>query len=254
MQDKRILEEALCLGTGVIESVWKEGDGTMVASCRPRKGQNNICPHCGRHRPVYDCSPSPRRWRMMDQGPVMAFIEYATVRVECPEHGVVVAAVPWAEHTSRFTREFGQQVAWLACKSSKTATAKLMRIDWASVGGICKRVCDGPDAEAEDRFGGLLRIGVDETSYKKGRKYMTVVLDHDANRVIWCAKGHEKAVLKPFFEQLGEEQRASIRVMTAGGARWIAELAEAYCPNAERIMDPFHVVSWMTDVVDELRK
>lgn len=254
MQDKRILEEALCLGTGVIESVWKEGDGTMVASCRPRKGQNNICPHCGRHRPVYDCSPSPRRWRTMDQGPVMAFIEYATVRVECPEHGVVVAAVPWAEHASRFTREFGQQVAWLACKSSKTATAKLMRIDWASVGGICKRVYDGPDAEAGDRFGGLLRIGVDETSYKKGRKYMTVVLDHDANRVIWCAKGHEKAVLKPFLEQLGEEQRASIRAVTADGARWIAELAEAYCPNAERVMDPFHVVSWMTDVVDELRK
>ena len=84
MQDKRILEETLCLGTGVVESVRKEIDGTIVASCRPRKGQSNICPHCGRHRPVYDCSPSPRRWRTMDQGPVMAFVEYATVRVECP--------------------------------------------------------------------------------------------------------------------------------------------------------------------------
>lgn len=114
MQDKRILEETLCLGTGVVESVRKEIGGTIVASCRPRKGQSNICPHCGRHRPVYDCSPSPRRWRTMDQGPVMAFVEYATVRVECPEHGVVVAAVPWAEHASRFTREFEQQVAWLA--------------------------------------------------------------------------------------------------------------------------------------------
>ena len=254
MQDKRILEETLCLGTGVVESVRKEIDGTIVASCRPRKGQSNICPHCGRHRPVYDCSPSPRRWRTMDQGPVMAFVEYATVRVECPEHGVVVAAVPWAEHASRFTREFEQQVAWLACRSSKTATAELMRIDWASVGGICRRVYDELDAEAGDRFDGLVRIGIDETSYKKGHKYMTVVLDHDANRVVWCAKGHGKAVLKPFFEQLSEDQRASIRVVTADGARWIAELAESYCPNAERVMDPFHVVSWMTDVVDELRK
>ena len=48
MQDMRILEETLCLGTGVVESVRKEIDGTIVASCRPRKGQNNICPHCGR--------------------------------------------------------------------------------------------------------------------------------------------------------------------------------------------------------------
>ena len=47
MQDKRILEETLCLGTGVVESVRKEIDGTIVASCRPRKGQSNICPRCG---------------------------------------------------------------------------------------------------------------------------------------------------------------------------------------------------------------
>ena len=82
MQDKRILEETLCLGTGVVESVRKEIDGTIVASCRPRKGQSNICPHCGRHRPVYDCSPSPRRWRTMDQGPVMAFVEYVSATVK----------------------------------------------------------------------------------------------------------------------------------------------------------------------------
>ena len=81
--------------------------------------------------------------------------------------------------------------------SSKTATAELMRIDWASVGGICRRVYDELDAEAGDRFDGLVRIGIDETSYKKGHKYMTVVLDHDANRVVWCAKGHGRPCSSP---------------------------------------------------------
>ena len=83
---------------------------------------------------------------------------------------------------------------------------------------------------------------------------MTVVLDHDANRVVWCAKGHGKAVLKPFFEQLSEDQEGQ---HTGGDGRRRAldsGARESYCPNAERVMDPFHVVSWMTDVVDELRK
>ena len=128
-----------------------------------------------------------------------------------------------------------------------------MRIDWASVGGICRRVYDELDAEAGDRFDGLVRIGIDETSYKKGHKYMTVVLDHDANRVVWCAKGQGR----PCSALLRAAQRGSEGQHTGGDgrrARWIAELAESYCPNAERVMDPFHVVSWMTDVVDELRK
>lgn len=100
----------------------------------------------------------------------------------------------------------------------------------------------------------IVCIGIDETSYKKGYKYMTVVLNHDTGRVVWCAKGHGKEVLKSFFDLLTEDQLESVRVVTADGARWIAEVVAERCPNAERVMDPFHVVSWMTDVLDEVRK
>ena len=184
----------------------------------------------------------------------MTFIEYKTVRVDCPEHGVVVAAVPWAHHASRFTDTFEEQVAWLCVHAGRGTVAELMRIDWKSVGPICKRVYDRLDKVAGDRFDGLVRIGIDETSYKKGHKYMTVVLNHDTGSVIWCAKGYGKEVLQGFFELLDEEQRASIHVVTADGARWIANTVKEHCPNAERVMDPFHVVSWMTDVLDEVRK
>ena len=63
-----------------------------------------------------------------------------------------------------------------------------MRVDWKSVGSVCKRVYDRLDAVLLSRFDGLVRVGGDETSYKKGHKYMTVVLDHDRSRVVWCAK------------------------------------------------------------------
>ena len=83
---------------------------------------------------------------------------------------------------------------------------------------------------------------------------MTVVLDHDTGRVVWCAKGHGKDVLAGFFSLLTAEQRASIEVVTADGARWISDAVAEWCPNAERAMDPFHVVGWATDALDEVRK
>lgn len=176
------------------------------------------------------------------------------MRVECPIHGVVTASVPWAHHASRFAHVFEEQVAWLCVHCGRGVVANLMRIDWKSVGPVCKRVYDRLDAQAGNRFDGLVRIGIDETGYKKGFKYMTVVLDHDTGRVIWCGKGYGKAVLESFFHLLNEDQCASIKVVTADGARWIADVVAANCPNAERVMDPFHVVSWRTDVLDEIRK
>jgi hypothetical protein len=51
-----------------------------------------------------------------------------------------------------------------------------MRIAWRSVGTIVRRVEADVDA-VTDRLAGLRRIGIDEISYKKGHKYLTVVVD-----------------------------------------------------------------------------
>ena len=187
----------------------------------------------------------------MDQGPVMAFVEYATVRGQCPEHGSSSQPCPGPSTPPLHARV--RAAGRLArMQVLKTATAELMRIDWASVGGICRRVYDELDAEAGDRFDGLV-ASASTRDLQEGPRYMTVVLDHDANRVVWCAKGHRgRPCSSPSSSSSARIRGASIRVVTADGARWIAELAESYCPNAERVMDPFHVVSWMTDVVDEL--
>lgn len=257
---KDILSHALCLGKGVLCGIRleKTADGrvSLVASCRPRKGQECRCPECGEKAPVYDHARQPRRWRTMDLGAMPAYIECTPVRVRCPEHKVVTADVPWAEPGSRFTREFEDQVAWLAVHCSMKAVSELMRIDWHTVGGICRRAerrLEGQEG-ARSRFDGLVRIGIDETSYKKGHKYLTVIVDHDRECVIWCAKGYGKKVLEEFLGLLSKEQRESIQVVTADGAKWIAEAIAERCPNAERVMDPFHVVSWMEDVLDSLRR
>jgi Helix-turn-helix domain of transposase family ISL3 len=61
-------------------------------------------------------------------------------RLDCPEHGVVVEAVPFARHKSRFARDVEDLVAWCATKMDQTAIARLTRINWRTVGAIVARV------------------------------------------------------------------------------------------------------------------
>jgi len=91
---------------------------------------------------------------------------------------VVVAQVPWARHGAGHTCEFDAQVAWLVTQCSKRGVSELMRIAWHSVGAIIERVWEDT-ASTFDRFADLTRIGVDEISYKRGHKYLTVVVNHD---------------------------------------------------------------------------
>lgn len=117
----------------------------------------------------------------LDLGTVRAVLEAGAPRVTCPEHGVVVAGVPWARHDAGHTYRFDETVAWLAPQSSKHTVTQLMRIAWRTVGSIITRVWADVDAGG-DRFDGLRRIGIDEISYKKNHKYLMVVVDHDRGR------------------------------------------------------------------------
>ena len=51
------------------------------------------------------------------------------------------------------------------------------------------RVVSAEATAGVDRFAGLRRIGIDEISYKRGHRYLTVVVDHDRGRLIWAAVG-----------------------------------------------------------------
>ena len=175
-------------------------------------------------------------------------------RVACAEHGVVVAQVPWAEPGSRFTRDFEMERAWLTAVASRKTVGGFLRIAWRTAGDIARRVAARLGSSMPCMFDGLTAIGVDETSYRKGRTYITVVVDHKRKRVVWAHDGYGKEVLDLFFRQLTDEQRASIKAVTGDGAKWIDASVKEHLPNAERVLDSFHIVSWMTDTLDQVRQ
>lgn len=138
----------------------------------------------------------------------------------CREHGVVVVKVPWARHDAGHTYTFDETVAWLATQSSKSTVTQLMRVAWRTVGSIITRVWADVDAQ-HDRLAGLRRIGIDEISYKRGFKFLMVVVVHDTRRLVWAAPGRTSATVAEFFDLLGEERCAQITHVSADGADFI---------------------------------
>lgn len=71
---------------------------------------------------------------------------------------------------------------------------------------------------------------------------------------MWACEGHGKRQLNGFLDQLTDVQRGSIEVVTADGARRVADVVAERLPGAELAVDPFHAVSWATEALDDLRR
>jgi transposase len=238
----------------VIERVeFDEDVAAVVAHVRPRRLRQRRCGKCGRRSPGYDQGEGRRRWRALDMGELRTFVEADAPRVNCAEHGPTVIEVPWARHDTGHTRAFDDTVAWLAVQCSKTAVTELLRIAWRTVGAIICRVQADIDATV-DRLDGVRRIGIDEISWKRNYRYLTVVVDHDTGRLLWTAVGRDEATLAKFFTLLGPQRCAQITHVSADAAPWIANAVTRYCPQAIRCADAFHVVAWATEALDEVRR
>jgi len=228
---------------------------TMIVVGVALRRRRLLCPHCEhKSRFRYDTRPVASAWRHLDLGVWHLELRANLRRLRCPTHGVVVEAVPFARPGARLTRDFDDLLAWLATRMDKTATARLCRVSWRTVGRACERVVA---AELDPgRLDGLFSIGVDEISWRKNHKYLTLVVDHDRGKVIWGAKGKDAATLDQFFDELGEERSALIRSVSLdlGPAYLKSVQAEGHAPQAIICADPFHLVKLVGDALDEVRR
>lgn len=254
MRNRSVWQRAFGLARTVVEDVFFDDEvEAVVIAVRPVARARSRCGRCGRRSPRYDRGEGRRRWRALDLGTTRVFVEADAPRVRCRAHGPTVAQVPWARHAAGHTRDFDDHAAWLAVHVSKSAVTELLRVAWRTVGAIVARVSADIDLRV-DRLAGLRRIGIDEISYKRGHRYLTVVVDHDSGRLVWAAAGNDEATLHRFFDDLGDERAAALTHVSADMAPWIAYVVTARAPNALRCADPFHIIAWATEALDVERR
>jgi transposase len=232
-----------------VASVTFSPEGIVIGLRRRRV--KHRCP-CGRATwAIYD--RSVRRWRHLDLGATRCFLEAEIARIHCRRCGRVrTEEVAWARPGARHTRDFQDVVAWLAQRMDKTTITKLLRVSWEAVAKIVVDVVD--EAIDVNRMNGVYRIGVDEVSYRKGYRYLTVVADHDRNgAVIWAGVGKGAATMEEFYDELGEERTAQLEAVSMDLGRAYPKATRDRAPHAAQCADPFHVVQLANIAVDDAR-
>jgi transposase len=246
-------EHAQVLRTYIERWPRKQGapEKILVIVVKPDAATRHRCPKCGRRGKVVESDVV--RWRTLDVHGKRTFLEYDLPRIICAEHGKITAAVPWARHDVRFSRAFEEFGAWKAAHMAWTRAATELRISWQGLAGIVARV--SVDACAgTDRLEGLRRIGIDEKSWGKGSgKFLVIVTDHDAGKVVWIAEGRDQATVHKFFDALGPDRANQLTHVSADGAEWIHPVVRTRAPQALICLDAFHIVKWAGEKLDELR-
>ena len=256
MRGSRVWRKVLGVQHVTVDGFEYEGEGddeVLVFAVCPTRGRRGRCSRCDRKCRGYDQGGGRRRSRALDLGTTRVFLEADAPRVTCPEHGVVVAAVPWAEPGSRFTAAFEDMCAWLTARTTATVVCALLRVTWRSVSAVVDRVV-ADRAGKTDMLAGLRRIGIDEIAHRRGHRYLTCIVDHDTGRLVWAAPGRNSDTLKGFFDLLGEERASQLTHVTADGAEWIHSVVRARAPKAALCLDPYHIVAWATKALDQVRR
>lgn len=223
----------------------------IYVSCR--KTAKYPCPKCGKMCKRYDDEEKERVWRHGDVVFFPCYVHCRRPRIKCDD-GIHVVTAPWARPNSRYTLLF-ESYAMLLMKSMPIENArKIMRISHTSMTGILKYWVK--KTVQEEDLSGVTAICIDETSFKKGQSYVTIVSDAKAGKVIDVEKGRDREAVVSFSYKL-EEKGGDCNKIT----QYISDMSPAYMkakeecfPRAKQIIDKFHVKQMMLKAMDEVRR
>jgi transposase len=232
-----------------VRDVAFNGEGVIVTVALRRR--RRVCAGCGAEGSEIK-DRRVKRWRHLDLGATRCVIECELRRLRCPGCGDRLEHVPWARAGSSHTRDLEDVVAFLAQQMAKTQITRLLRVGWETVGKILARVV--AEKLDRDRLDGLVMIGVDEVSYGADHRFLTCVADHAAGSVVWAAPGRNAKTLQGFFDELTNEQRASITAVSIDMSAGYEKAIRAAVPAAQVAFDPFHIVQLGGRATDQVRR
>jgi transposase len=230
-----------------------KGGARIEARVEPRRNARSICPHCDRPCPRYDRQPE-RTFEFIPLWNILVLLLYKPWRVSCPDHGVVVEAMPWAHGKSPMTNALMCFLASWAKRLSWWETARCFLSSWDKVRASVEWVVEwGLEHRNLD---GINAIGIDEVAWRKGHKYLTLVYDISAGsrRLLWIGQDRSRATINNFFEWFGEQRCKALLFVCSDMWKPYMGAVGKYASKALNILDRFHIAKHLNDAVDQTRR
>lgn len=224
----------------------------LVAAIRPRKNGKVLCSGCGKPRRLYD-RLEMRRFEFVPLWNIPVQLEYRMRRVNCPDCGVKVEKVPWAEGKSRTTKAFQLFLARWARKLSWKETAESFCTSWDTVFRSVKAVV--AYGLTHRNLENVTAIGVDEIQYGKGHQYLTVVYQIDAGmrRLLFVGKERTTKTLLRIFRTFGRDRCARLEFVCSDMWKPYLKVISKKAPQALHVLDRFHIVQHLNKAVNQVR-
>ena len=210
------------------------------------------CPKCGKSSKVHD-RREERIWRHLDTCQLRTFIHCKTPRIKCEDHKTLTLDVPWAAEMGRFTKLFERlAIDMLQATKNRKSAAKLLRITWDEANGIMQRaVKRGMERRTDEE---MPYIGIDEKSFLKGHKYATIMTDISGKRVLEVAENRDTKAVDTVWKSLSSKQINGIKAVSMDFWQAFINGAKTHAPDAAIVHDKFHIMKYMNEAVDAVRK
>jgi len=182
------------------------------------------------------------------------YLEVRVPRVKLPDGKVALVEPDWVGKLAGFTLLFEALVLMLAQQMPFAAVARTIGESWHRVHAVCRRYVDLALAEAN--LSALSSIAIDETSYRRGHSYLTLVADADARKVVFVSKGRGADNIAGFVQHLRTHNGAADNITTACldmSPAFIKGVTD-HLPKAAITFDKFHVVAHASQAVDQMRR
>jgi len=219
-----------------------------------REGNLLPCPECGEMCQRAGYEKNERVWRHGDVMFYPCYIHCRRPRIKCKDHKIKVVNAPWARKFSEFSLLFEGYAMIIIADMPIRKAAALLRCNEKSLVRIMRHWVG--KAVEEDDLSGVRGISIDETSFKRGQSYVTIVIDAAARRVIDVEQGRSAEQVEAFSYKLEEKGGSCEKISFAS-----SDMSSAYktgiqfCfPNAKHTIDKFHVKKLMIEAMDEVRR
>ena len=168
-------------------------------------------------------------------------------------HGRRLEEAPWAARSAQVSYRFEYLLLRYCQWMTQAAAARLLGLAPSTLSDQLHRLI--ARRRTGHRIRGLKTVGIDEISYAKGHQYATLVYDLERSRVVWVGQGKARETIDTFFrDHLSASQKARIRWACCDLSETFIGAIGQHCPNAELVLDRFHVVKALNEAVDEVRK
>ena len=241
--------QLLDLGKYIIEKVERWPGWGRLFLKQKRAGYS--CPGCGWS---YLRCQSKRWRRLRDLDVSSRHIELMVPvhRIACWTCGRREVPIRLARSYARCTKRLERDLFRLTKDMTVKAASKRMDLDWETVKDSEVRYIRG--LLRKRKLDGITRIGIDEVSYQKGHRYLTLVTDLDHRRVIFVTHHNDGKAVGRFLRWFGEKRCKRIRVVVTDMHDPYVKVLRKKLPGAALVYDHFHVSKTIHTAIDEIRR